>query len=435
MLSSFSTSFQISSVFRKVIASLGNYSQLTYTLIGESNNAVLSDSSNPFPVEFQGEVEGLINGLNPTSFVNKNVSFYFKAYNFVDINTPQPLFYFGTNISSSNTSKLTIFKINTEGTLYKIVAGSNGETHINADTPLLSGKDKNLHAFVRINSNNELQLNMYTSFGVPIYNSDIITIDSSTFGNDFNCWSLNHDADSLTVNQSRRVKTFEAGKWDKWISDLEMADHLTLFNDKDTYGSLIFYTFELPTVSDQSGFNYHPIVYTGITTVKARYGDYSLAGDGGNITTSSTYVDIPFTIPIPNGVSISMWIYHQPQLNSKQTFLFDAGNNYYIKRNGPMFAFEWGGNNLLQWSSDENKWYHLVITISDTNHCKFYINKVFKYGYTSLGYVLSEIVRPRLGGAKSSGNTHQGFIDNFRLYNSVIDATKINDLFNELSPI
>jgi hypothetical protein len=235
MFNSFSNSFKMNSykTVAGVILSL-DYTQFVYTLGGvDQTKYVLLDSPNPYPIQFTGggvdKTEGLLNTLTNSSFTNKNRTLYFRSnIQFDGFNYGASLFYMGAN-PVSNTDILSFYKNNEAGTLYKLYIKSNSATPIednNVTNQLGAGSD--MHIFVRISATNTLQCTIYDIYGDVLYSSAVKTIDSATFGNAFNTFSLNHDAKTTTANVVRQNITQEAGYWNKYITDTEMTDHLAL---------------------------------------------------------------------------------------------------------------------------------------------------------------------------------------------------------------
>lgn len=446
MFSSFSNSYSLG-YFKSVVAILANYIQMTYTITGSPNDAVLLNSPAIYPVDFVsggiGKANGTIDDLNNTSFVNKNISLYFKSLATNDgFNYAATLFYFGTNPASAN-HKMLIMKNNSSGTSYKCVVGSNNVSYIDT-TFATSGTDANFHTFIKISDTNELRIILYDSVNVSVFDSGIVTIDSSTFGNDFTVWSLNHDATNSNADTVRLTTTFEAGKWNKVISDTEMAYHLTLWSDYvDILGGVIFYTFEQVNVIDRSGNNYHPTITSeGVTMNNPWNGGSSFEPDGLVNTVSNTKCDVLHTIPIPNGLTISYWIYkkNEPAFPTGEKYRifcdFAAGFFFGFQNNASTLYCRWGniGTKATQFTVPVDNWFHFCFTITATNNANIYINNVLKATLTYSDTPLTQLSNFRISGERDGavgGTCHNGYLDNFRLYDYVIDATKRNDLYNE----
>jgi hypothetical protein len=80
MLSALSTSGFIMRYYRAVAAAAANYTPFTYTTEGDQSKYVLPNDPDVYPFEITGGVcQANITDFSNTSFIDKNITLYFKT--------------------------------------------------------------------------------------------------------------------------------------------------------------------------------------------------------------------------------------------------------------------------------------------------------------------------------------------------------------------
>ena len=206
--------------------------------------------------------------------------------------------------------------------------------------------------------------------------------------------------------------------------------------------NLLHYSFEGGTATDLYNSYHGTLGINSISSTFSKYGSYSAVSEG--IAYTKKYVIIP-TIAIVNesGLSFSLFLYTiaQPITDSK---IFEltvdklvlmgraASDNYYF------------GNVLNENGSDFTMplatWNHLVITVDQMSTINIYVNNVLTITETPITtiYPTGKTINPSLSPASrgkinrsiiSTHVSHNGYTDDFKIFNRVLSATDVNGLF------
>ena len=154
---------------------------------------------------------------------------------------------------------------------------------------------------------------------------------------------------------------------------------------------------------------------------------------GGVFNGSSSAIVVPNNI-LSSNFSISAWFYLNNTSGNQYIFEFDYenrvlfrvtstdSNKAYIGNSG---YFDYG----VTFSAGQ--WYHLVITFSNGNPFKIYVDNTLSYtgGNTSVSAFSNDNI---LGAANSSGSgAVNGMIDQVRIFNTTLSASEVTSLYNE----
>lgn len=201
-------------------------------------------------------------------------------------------------------------------------------------------------------------------------------------------------------------------------------------------------------IIDSSGNGFHAIGYsTSHVTSPARWGDRSLEFDG-----SSDYVYVD-TIPadtINANDSISIWIYPVFGFNAEQViFLIEDSVTPNLETG---LTYVPASGNLKWWYTDtgltqrqetiassvitSNQWNHIVINVDLIgNYVELYIDSIYmtRYNLTYQIYTTPSTVKEFFMGADITGSGYEfsGYMDEFRTFNTIINSSQVNSLFND----
>jgi hypothetical protein len=89
-------------------------------------------------------------------------------------------------------------------------------------------------------------------------------------------------------------------------------------------------------------------------------------------------------------------------------------------------------HNLISDSAIQaNTWYHVVMALDGSYNMRMYINGVQQGTTPNSGSITGTPLVFRIGGSLDSGNTFPGAIDDVRIYNRVLSADEIKELYNQ----
>jgi hypothetical protein len=207
--------------------------------------------------------------------------------------------------------------------------------------------------------------------------------------------------------------------------------------NKNRY-NLLHYNFEGGTATDL--FNqYHGVVLGGcVVSTRSKYGSYSTFSDGQAL--GDKYIVIPgIRFVNESGLSISLFVYTVAQPAGGDCKVFELTKEKLMiwgRVASNSFNFANGTEFLMPLAT----WNHLVITITPNSNIKVYVNNVLTVTETILsvyptGTLINPGTVPKDKGAlnksiSSLHRSHNGHIDDFKIFNRVLSATDINALFN-----
>jgi hypothetical protein len=145
--------------------------------------------------------------------------------------------------------------------------------------------------------------------------------------------------------------------------------------------------------------------------------------------------------PNANGYTFSLWFYFTSTTESGTIFSFannlnsstritfaNTGSNLSISCNGSSIS------NLPLPST--NTWTHYAWTLDTNSNSNFYINGVLRPGFPTqtIPYASFEMNHNYILGDTSGGNGQQGYVDDFRYYNSILNQQQVYALYNMRGP-
>ena len=226
-------------------------------------------------------------------------------------------------------------------------------------------------------------------------------------------------------------------------------------------GLLLYYNFNDKTSTDYSGNNNN-----GVDTIPSGYSNCDRHDCGGTTKWArgwGTQGTDKTTIASPNGfntatsISISFWIsgysnesfgtviskgafalsplsnYETFGINLNKTTVFQENHIIFYLRLSAYTNFNITSSSTIGLNSGTNLWNHVVCTYGD-NVVRIYINGVIDtYSKLTNGGTLVNNTLPIVIGADNNDAYHltEKMLDDFRIYNRVINQLEIQDLYNE----
>jgi hypothetical protein len=200
----------------------GEYTPFTYTTEGDQAKFVLLDDPNTYPIQFTGGAcTGNITNLDDTSFINKNITLYFKSATTTGSGADFSALFTMSGATYTTTEVLGLYRNSSDATEMKLVVGSNATTYKNVNISGFSGIGSFSQVFVSIQNDDTMHVYMYDAGGSHI-NTQTITIDSSLFGTNYTKWSLNNKANDPSTGRPLIVDM--TGMWGKTLTSQERLD-------------------------------------------------------------------------------------------------------------------------------------------------------------------------------------------------------------------
>jgi len=241
------------------------------------------------------------------------------------------------------------------------------------------------------------------------------------------------------------VEYYDGSTWQQIADEYITGQPSTCICNYPTTATSL-YQLQGPTVTDTCG-NYPGTIFGGVGFTSGKF------GNALNLTTSSTYVELQ-TFPdswCQNPCSLSVWVNMRTLTAgwSNGSYIFSADGDWRLQfTNDASYGITFGkwnstygnnGNNELKSAVPSvDTWYHVVVTDNQANdatgNLKLYINGVLtdsQIGYAgSRTFAASDYASI---GASGEGRTGiDGQIDQLRLFPSVLTATQVTELYNEV---
>ncbi|MBD3253413.1 hypothetical protein GF386_06780, partial [Candidatus Pacearchaeota archaeon] len=153
---------------------------------------------------------------------------------------------------------------------------------------------------------------------------------------------------------------------------------------------------------------------------------------------STEYIDLGNFNPAGTNITISLWYYwnggdtsHQFLVGKRDSWdssdmMWQLGRNY----NDDQLKWERSGESIsFSYDYREGEWIHLVLVQDDSNSY-LYENGVLNDTQSVLSYGTDTAAKLVVGASDSSGETFNGYIDDFRIYNRSLSSEQVGALYN-----
>lgn len=178
---------------------------------------------------------------------------------------------------------------------------------------------------------------------------------------------------------------------------------------------------------------------------KPRNGILSLFSDGALSTTRYAKVTKgDWSFATFYGYTISFWLFLSSSFGNYQYKAFECGisNNLSLSLRADTVTM---GNHIAKISDQgtgvnisPNIWVHFVLTVTGTadaggaDQCKLYVNSVLSDSFTGTSVYNANpwTIYLGRGGTNTVWRSLPGYMDDFRLYNVVVNQTEVNALYN-----
>jgi len=243
--------------------------------------------------------------------------------------------------------------------------------------------------------------------------------------------------------------------WIKNVSTASNAQQLTLaVNNNGAFSNapMACYTFD-NGLADSSGNGYTLTAYGTATATSAQYKTgttcASISGNATGAAQVNYLANTSFTLA-NNQVTMSCWFWGTDTASSmvNWTYLMTIGTNgnglilyitkvsgaLYLRTNGCTNTLTGGGAgvNSLAAIPTYASWNHAAVTWDGVNAC-LYFNGIYQGSMAMGGATLYSNTGVYLSGSATSGNatygTFNGYVDDARIYNSVLTASQIQQLY------
>jgi hypothetical protein len=128
-----------------------NYTPFAYTTVGDQAKFTLLDSPNAYPIEFTGGAcTGQIDDFDNTSFINKNITLYFKSTTTTGSGADFSALFAMSGATYTVNELLCLYRNSSDATEMKLVVGSNATNYKNVNISGFSGIGLYTQTFVSI---------------------------------------------------------------------------------------------------------------------------------------------------------------------------------------------------------------------------------------------------------------------------------------------
>jgi hypothetical protein len=166
-------------------------------------------------------------------------------------------------------------------------------------------------------------------------------------------------------------------------------------------------------------------------------------GDALTVNGSSQYLTLSDAWTYNNDFSCSVWVYISSLTGSYPSPIgFNSSGSYdwsiELDLTGtPIinFVMPSAGPTIRVGTTTTlviNTWYHIACTASSTGGKKIYLNGIQEDSDADTGNIINYRTANNRIGSSSTGNDWNGKIDQLRLYNGVLTATQVSELYNEV---
>jgi Concanavalin A-like lectin/glucanases superfamily len=202
--------------------------------------------------------------------------------------------------------------------------------------------------------------------------------------------------------------------------------------------NLLHYNFEGGTATDLYN-KYDGVVLGGcVVSTLSKFGSYSSFSDGQAL--GNKYIVIPsITFVNANGLSISLFVYTVAQPVGGDCKVFELTKEKLMVW-GRVASNSFNFGNGTEFLMPLATWNHLVITINPISGINVYVNNVLTVTETIASlYPTGTLIHPgtipqdkgKLNKSISSlHRSHNGYIDDFKIYNRVLSATDVGAIFS-----
>ena len=258
------------------------------------------------------------------------------------------------------------------------------------------------------------------------------------------------DAGEFRYNeQLGYVEYYDGSNWQQIADEYITGQPTTCICSYPISGTAL-YQFE-DNANDTCG-NYNATAGANITYPTGKFG--KAANFPGNLSTPGDGIVLPSSIStvLNNNYSISIWFNadtfatgcisgcgHYPTLIAGFDSLLMYFCVYYNGSNYVLRYYSGGAGTGLDGATtlSTSTWYHAVLTQSSTGGAKIYLNGVLdgSNGSMTANADTTGSGQNLFGGYDSSGSFDlpwNGLMDQIRIYNSVLTATQITELYNEI---
>ena len=202
-------------------------------------------------------------------------------------------------------------------------------------------------------------------------------------------------------------------------------------------GLVAYYDFDSKNILYDNSTNRNPLINIGTSYATGKIGGARYLDGTGNMRAKSIEAQ-----KINGAITISAWIFPN-EVNGYRTIVWKGDNNnanYYFSQRYDDLAFGFvkkGGifeaKNPEQSYLTENEWHQVTVTLDEpSGEVKFYHN-----GEEIYSGKMDEKMPGNIGGEFSLGKRNgfndqyfKGRLDEFRLYNRVLSASEIRELYN-----
>lgn len=193
--------------------------------------------------------------------------------------------------------------------------------------------------------------------------------------------------------------------------------------------------------NDASGNGHHGTVY-GATLTTDRFGNPS--GAYHFTASEHDYIRVPdhVQLQITNNLTISVWMKHDPTAGGFEDIVMKGNSTYGFQFNNPsndvLFHLRSNGGSWRNLSSGHNpvqdEWFNVVGTYDGITQ-RVYINGIQTNSANWTGSIANYNDPLDFGYMVAGDNAwYNGELDDFRIYNRVLSASEVQDLYGEYNP-
>jgi len=163
------------------------------------------------------------------------------------------------------------------------------------------------------------------------------------------------------------------------------------------------------------------------------FSQYSVSLDG-----SDDYINVPHaaSLNLNSGMTLSAWVYWNsltgyPMIFNKRTL---SQHTYQLYQNGNKLRFNNGSVVTSNTTLSTGAWFHCAVTCTSGGTVIFYLNGSADGGGNAAGSISTNTNPLEIGGMSWAANRTNGFIDEASVFNSVLSASDITEIYNSGVP-